>query len=343
MFFIEEMNGLIVIVLILILLLSLFLIIRKQRKLQCIGGYAIPYTFQRPGQWLGVQLYNKVKNGEMDNYCKAIACYFFDKNGYPSRSMKYIDGGKIAESIDEINAFITKRSNKSNPTLLTSTNSFIPDYAIYDDERLLIVEFDEGDSFHQSLADERYIAKNFIYDQILCQSYQEPINVCILRIKYNEYKYKSSERTIIGNFKEKGVRYIVSMMLFAWAHMKAYTGNKTYFQSQYILGYLDVKEQNDLVLKEFIGLIPKNYEDLNRFSPSSTFYSKINLDDYHIYEQPVDIRKWHLKELLRNELWTKYNGSKYERYVKSKINTTLTNNKFNEIIDHFNDNKFALK
>ena len=46
---------------------------------------------------------------------------------------------------------------------------------------------------------------------------------------------------------------------------------------------------------------------------------------------------------MKKELWMNYKDSKYETYINRKINTSLPNNPFNEIIQHFNDPEFAFK
>lgn len=210
-------------IVVLILLVALFM--KKLKKKKLSGGYITPYSFIKHGQNMAVNMFNRLENGQMDRYCKSIALYFFDDNGYSPRVNRYIEGGKLAESIEEINNFIRKR----NPSvkMLNSNSTFTPDFSLYDGRNLLIIEFDEQGSYHQDIRDEHYIAKNYIYDQILHESYKNfiekksNINVVILRIKYNERKLNEEGQrvTIISHHRDLGVRYILSMILFTWIHM----------------------------------------------------------------------------------------------------------------------------
>lgn len=332
-------------IIVLILLIALFL--KKLKKKKLSGGYIIPYSFIKHGQHMAVDMFNRLENGQMDRYCKSIALYFFYDVGYSPRVSRYIEGGEIAKSVEQINNFI--RKHDSHVQLLESNATFIPDFSLYDGKNLLIIEFDEKGSYHQDSRTKGYTAKNYIYDQILHESYKNfaekksKINVVILRIKYNELELNGGKErvTIISHHKDLGVRYILSMILFTWTHMTSSISSESNLHYQYVLGYLKIDSSNKLHINEFLTLYPTNYNDLLTFTPENTFYSKFNLDSRERYENGPIIRKWNLMRALKIELFDKYIGSEYEKHVQSKKNTDIPNNHFNHIIDHMSEFEFS--
>ena len=303
------------------------------------GGYILPFSFKRPSQESAVNTYNHISNGDMDGFCKSIAQYFFTDNGVVPEKARYREDGDLKG----INNFIKIiYEGDGNPEIKTE-KTFMPDFSIANDDRLLIIEFDEKGNYHQSDENNEYIAKNLIYDEILCTSYKnrENINmpnVCVLRIKYNDKTVHRQRMNLITANKNKATKLIIAIILYTWNHMAPKYHSKLYFHNQYILASLNRTSELPIVLKEFISLKPLRYEDMLAFSTNNPCYSGYNLDTREsiLTDMTFEVKSQDLLPEYKRDFIENFNGSEYQRFLQSKKRIDIVDNPFNDIIDHFN-------
>lgn len=331
------MLSICIFLIVLIMFLALFLHSNRKRLMK--GGYILPFSFKRPSQESAVNTYTHIANGDIDGFCKSIAQYFFTDNGVVPEKARYREDGNILS----INEFIEKVYTGTGEHKLKPEKTFMPDFTISNDDKLLIVEFDEKGHYHQSNQNNEYIAKNLIYDEILCSSYKERKridvpNVCVLRIKYNEKTINKTRYNLITANKVQATKIIIALILYTWNHMAPKYDSRLYFHNQYILGSLEITSELDIKLKEFISLKPRRYEDMLEFSTDKPCYSGYDLDTRKsiLTDMTFEVVTEDLLPEYNRYFKEGFNGSEYQRFLLSKKRLDITNNPFNGIIDHFN-------
>ena len=180
------------------------------------------------------------------------------------------------ESIFKADSAISKRR-----LVFTSEATYEPDFVIQvTSNKYLILEFDEGNEYHQDATDFRYQAKNLIYSEML-HSYEEDQNIVIMRICYNSGVNKCSEKSNDYRKKDtdhltiKGVDAIINRMI------------EDRISNQYILMKLEADSMNEkrekyrTYVTELVGVKAK---DTTAFSAKDGYsYFKINLNDRKYY------------------------------------------------------------
>lgn len=215
---------------------------------------------------------------------------------------------------------------------------FIPDFIIkIDDKNILIIEFDEECSFHQKNDNVKYIMKNLIYDQILCDYYSaDPeYNVCMLRIAYNS--------NIIEHYKNESVRHFVSIIAETCENIK----NKT-FMNCYILAkvvgdrYVEkVSHSRHSRITYYKVLSAVKRDDLKTFEPGNPFYASVDLDNLdnddkffvpgvQHQRKRTDFQVANYIEDLKKHMYTK----PMTRCLKSIIKSRTKSNIMDKLIDH---------
>lgn len=216
---------------------------------------------------------------------------------------------------------------------MKNIETFIPDSVIkINNDNYLIMEFDENDDFHQDSITSEYMTKNLIYDQLLCDEYENgKVNVVILRITYNS--------TIIRNYKEKAVRILVSVVLFT-----IYKILDRSFHHQYVLCRINGERKSKtskVIARDLYVIKPINYEDLKTFSSSSPLFASMDLNKKSILESFKTIRSINqfdtscIMNEFRDMMFEKYKDSDANKYFNERKDLSLRDNSFNKIIDSF--------
>ena len=308
-------------VVVVIIILLLLIILLNFRIYKINGGYIIPTSFtkQSPKAKIhdkdsALNEYKILKDGEMDKFCKCICYYFFSKYGVSPTRMPYVGGSSLA-NIKDMKPYIRLRYIPS------SIKTFIPDFVISYNMKLLILEFDENNSYHQTDTDKGYVMKNYIYDEILCNERNH--NVCILRIKYN--------RSVTDATKPMAMRIIVSLILFTYVHMKKI------FKYCYLLAALDITDKT-VRLSEFVAVKAASEDIMKTFTPTTPLFSCFNLDSRELLpafasiRKNDDIKEENMLPMFKKELFDEYKDSHYERYFNRKI---IDDNSIDQVIKRF--------
>lgn len=170
---------LIVVLLFLILLLFAFV----TTSLRTIGGYD-GSKFKQASKQPNPKDYEKPNIGQ-DKYFKSLLYSKYkdtlindvEIKGYVPDKINYIDGG--FSDIRKLNEAAKTRVE------LDDAATYEPDFVIeIGSNKYLVIEFDEGNEYHQDSTIFRYQTKNFIYSEML-HSADEDQNIVILRICYN--------------------------------------------------------------------------------------------------------------------------------------------------------------
>ena len=313
-------------VVIAIIVIILLLVVLHFNITRIDGGYIIPDSFTKAAdseihdKASALKAYEKLKDGEMDKFCKCICYYFFYKAGVSPTRIPYI-GGSMLSSLNDIRPYLKRRFE---PKL---SKIFIPDFAICHDTRLLIVEFDEGNKYHQNNSNQRYVMKNYIYDEILCN--ETEYKVTVLRIKYNN--------AVTNATKPMAMRLIVSIILFVYEHVR------TTFAYKYVLAALDITNK-DVALTELVSV--ETTVDRSTFTPTNPIFSCFDLDSrkllpgFEDIRNETDIETVDRIKLFKEKLFDNYEGSKYDAFI---ANETKNNTAIDRIANGFKDMKLIIR
>ena len=233
---------------------------------------------------------------------------------------------KLIESHDDLRWYVNQRYDNG----LAKHKIFDNDLTvIIDEDHILLIEFDEKGSYHQKNDNLNYVMKNLIYDQLLCESLNEEINVCLLRIKYSG--------NILGLCKDDAVRAFISIIYYTILKLKS-----DEVANEIILAHVSVFKQKPIIL-EFLSIRTCEFDTMRSFSPTTPVFAAVDLDTRRLIPSVKNIRSvkdfivHHFLSDLRDKAFMNYTGSPYETYFNSKINRTIANNPFNDIIESFNN------
>lgn len=302
------------------------------------GGYTIPDdSYERSSGSRTIQTledaiehYISATKDQYKNYTEGLAFYFFQDDSFQDTLMpkgyNYFGGMKLIKNYNDLKWYINQRYDIG----LTRHRIFNNDLTvIIDEDHILLIEFDEKGSYHQKNDDLKYVIKNIIYDQLLCESSSEEINVCILRIKYSG--------NILGLCKDDAVRAFISIIYYTILKLQS-----DEFANEIILAYITVIKKKPII-NEFISIYAKEFDIMRSFTPTTPVYAVLDLDTRELIPSVQNTRTMDdfiitdLLPDLRDKAFIHYVGSPYETYFNSKINRTIENNPFNEIIESFDN------
>lgn len=325
-------------IVIFLLILLFFLCLGFPFIMKIDGGYDMPKDLDTKGSsehtksiQSAINYFNKSDKQQYRWYTESMTFYFFDDEidnnyeVYPPIKFTYLSGGKInvMKEPADLKQYVNRRYK-------IDMSGFNNDLTIKFNDKYLLLEFDEDSSYHQDNANDRYIAKNIAYDQMLCESYEKNINLCILRIRYNG--------NIITKYKEKAVVLFISMIYFTIMRMQS-----DEFKNQYVLGFIAGDDGGRIRngyarVVEFKTIKPVDYDALLTFTPTIPFYSVLDLDYNTILDTFIDVRNIEdfniidLRDEFKDEAFDNYETG-YRDFFQSKIRNGFYNNTFNKIIN----------